>query len=212
LLGREPTHSELALGHQQGAGTAARMILNTGNASTRNLLANNVPAGASPQDAARHIMNYYGFDKKPPVPYVPGVSLASNPMLPGTLPEPVAPVAAPVAPAPVAAPVEPGLMSKLGFMTPESEAAMKTKALGPDGKGGSGSPLATGLSGLDDISKGLNPQVSPQAAAEAARISPMSGGAEVGGGGIGPQAQALLSQLMNARRQRYGLTLPGGMP
>ena len=197
LLGREPTNSELALGHQQGAGTAARMILNTGNASTRNLAVNNVPPGLPPAESARHIMNYYGFDKKLPVPYIPGVTLDSNPVQMPGMPPAVAP--APVAPAtPIA--------------EPDAQAAFRAKAMGADGKGGPGTPYAMAMSGTDDLSKGLRPQVDPQAAAAAAQITPMSGGADMGGANIGPQAQALLSQLMQARRQRYGLTLPGGMP
>ena len=85
-LGREPTNSEMALAHQQGAGTAAKMLTGTGNASAKNLRVNNVPAGATPQQAANKIMSYYGFDKQGTsaptavagAPSTPGVTLASN--------------------------------------------------------------------------------------------------------------------------------------
>ncbi|HEX3412887.1 MAG TPA: hypothetical protein VHT00_14300 [Stellaceae bacterium] len=60
-LGRDPTPSELALAHQQGAVTAARMLTGTGNAPAGNLSVNNVPANAAPQDAAQRIMAYYGM-------------------------------------------------------------------------------------------------------------------------------------------------------
>jgi len=80
FLGRDPTHSELALGHQQGAETAAKMITGTGNAPGKHLVANNIPANTPPQEAARKIMDYYGFNKRPG--QVPGLSLATNPLLP----------------------------------------------------------------------------------------------------------------------------------
>jgi len=60
-LGRAPSPGELALAHQQGAGTAARMLLGSGNASARNLAVNNVPGGLGPQAAAQKIMGYYGM-------------------------------------------------------------------------------------------------------------------------------------------------------
>jgi len=72
-LGREPTNSELALAHQQGAGTAARMISGVGNASPKALAVNRVDPNASPQQAAAKIMNYYGFGDQG---QVPGMSLA----------------------------------------------------------------------------------------------------------------------------------------
>jgi hypothetical protein len=67
-LGRPPTMAELALAHQQGAGTAAKMIMGTGNAPPGNLAVNNVAPGASPQAAANKIMAYYGMPNTP----VPG--------------------------------------------------------------------------------------------------------------------------------------------
>ena len=58
-LGRPPTGPELALAHQQGAGTAAKMLLGTGNASARNLAVNKASGG--PQEAAQKIMSYYAM-------------------------------------------------------------------------------------------------------------------------------------------------------
>jgi hypothetical protein len=60
-LGRAPSPGELALAHQQGAGTAAKMLLGSGNASASNLAVNNVPGGLGPQAAAQKIMSYYGM-------------------------------------------------------------------------------------------------------------------------------------------------------
>jgi len=82
MLGREPTYSELAVAHQQGAETAGRMLLGTGNAPSHHLAVNNVPVNASGQEAARHIMNYYGFggpNRKP------GMTLNSLPSVLGNL-------------------------------------------------------------------------------------------------------------------------------
>jgi len=59
-LGREPTPGELALAHQQGAGTAAKMLTGAGNASNYNLAVNNA-GGLGPQAAAQKIMGYYGM-------------------------------------------------------------------------------------------------------------------------------------------------------
>jgi hypothetical protein len=207
-LGREPTYSELALAHQQGAETATKMISGTGNAPRANLMVNNVPAQASGPEAARHIMNYYGFDnKKPPM----GMSLAYNPLL-GQLqnPVPTAPSPLPVlppdqaqsvqaamgAPAPAAAPPETSMWE-----------GIKAKLLGTDGKGGKDSPIG----GLEDIARGFSNRPSAAAQVEAAKISPMSPGLDTAGSG-GVAAQSLLSQLLQARRKNYGLTLNGGMP
>lgn len=60
-LGRPPTPGEMALAHQQGAVTAARMLSGAGNASASSLAVNNVNPGASPQAAAAKIMGYYGM-------------------------------------------------------------------------------------------------------------------------------------------------------
>jgi hypothetical protein len=60
-LGRPPTLGELALAHQQGAGTAAKMLAGTGNAPAGNLAVNNVAPGSSPGAAANKIMAYYGM-------------------------------------------------------------------------------------------------------------------------------------------------------
>jgi hypothetical protein len=64
-LGRPPTQAELALAHQQGAGTAVKMLTGTGNASANNLAVNNVAPGSSSQAAAQKIMAYYGLPNAP---------------------------------------------------------------------------------------------------------------------------------------------------
>jgi hypothetical protein len=61
INGRPPTMAELAVMHQQGGGTGARMVAGTGNAPPRNLLLNNIRADASPQQAVDKINNYYGM-------------------------------------------------------------------------------------------------------------------------------------------------------
>jgi hypothetical protein len=61
INGRPPTMQELAVMHQQGGVTGARMVAGTGNAPPRNLLLNNIAANASPQQAVARINNYYGM-------------------------------------------------------------------------------------------------------------------------------------------------------
>ena len=200
-LGREPTHSERALAHQQGAETAARMISGVGNASPQNLKVNAVNPNASPKEAAAKIMNYYGFGDQG---QVPGMSLAYNPMLPQLQHGPTAP--SPFPPAPVAPPAAPtgGLWSKLGLTTPESEVALQTNAAAAAGKEGKG------LEGLDLIAKGLNPQIAPTAAQAAATISPMA--PDVQGAQNAMAAQQLMAALMANRQQKFGLSLTGRQP
>ena len=76
-LGREPTPGEMALAHQQGAGTAGNMLTGHGNASARNLAVNNVPPGAGPQAAASKIMGYYGMPGAAGVPASPRDAVAA---------------------------------------------------------------------------------------------------------------------------------------
>ena len=76
-LGREPTPGEMALAHQQGAGTAGNMLTGQGNASASNLAVNNVPAGAGPQAAASKIMGYYGMPGAAGVPANPRDAVAA---------------------------------------------------------------------------------------------------------------------------------------
>ena len=59
MHGRMPTHGELALMHQQGGETGARMVAGTGNAPSRNLAVNNIDPNSTPQDAAAKIQAYY---------------------------------------------------------------------------------------------------------------------------------------------------------
>ena len=65
INGRPPTAPELALMHQQGGVTGARMVAGTGNAPGRNLAVNNVSPGASPQQAVAKIQGYYGMPNVP---------------------------------------------------------------------------------------------------------------------------------------------------
>jgi hypothetical protein len=189
-LGREPTNSELALAHQQGAATAADMLTGKGNASPQALAVNGVDPGASPDAAARKIMDFYGFNKQGLFPYPPGMTLTSN-GLPGQPTDPNA------AATPATAAAQPGL---------------KEKILGADDKGGAGTPFADAMAGLDTINKGLQNKVTPAAAAAAATITPMSPGfdASAGGGGSPQNAAALMQALlMRNRRPPMGTTLTG---
>lgn len=200
ILKREPSFSELALGHQQGAETAARMILGTGNAPAQNLAVNRVDPNASPQAAASQIMNYYGFGDRNQIPYlqpgqmpqgpIPGVSLSYNPMAGPQAPMPMPPPSqfAPTAAPPVTPP-------------PAPPPTATDQIMGELGKTGGNSPL-------DDIAKGISPKVNPAVAAEAAKITPMA--ADASGAGAAQAAQALMAQLLQKRRGAQGLTLTGG--
>ena len=208
LLGREPTLSELALGHQQGAQTAASMILGTGNAPTRNLAVNNVDPNTPPQEAARQIMNYYGFDKKPPLTVAgmtPGLSIASNSQAFQT------PEAAPAGSIPyIGAFTPPGVSlnaTPVEAAAPPASATFAQRLMGADGKGGAGSPLAFMSEGADQTLKGIRNTPSPEAAAAAARIDPSSIGASVGQqqAAVGPMAQSMLTQMIQAMQKRRGM-------
>ena len=73
INGRVPTLSELALMHQQGGVTGARMVAGTGNAPARNLAVNNVDPSLGPQDAAAKIQAYYKMpNTQMPEDYVGG--------------------------------------------------------------------------------------------------------------------------------------------
>ena len=61
INGRPPTLAELAVMHQQGGVTGARMAAGTGNASPGALAVNNIDPNASPQQAAAGIKAYYGM-------------------------------------------------------------------------------------------------------------------------------------------------------
>lgn len=180
-LNREPTYSELALAHQQGAQTAVKMLTGTGNAPDRNLVVNKVPAGTPGPEAAKMIANYYGFDKNK----VPGITLT------GMTPVAASPGGPMVTAPPVAGPpiVDPQVVTPPPVATPAIDPKQQEKALGT-------------------IANAIAPKVDPNAAAEAARITPMSAD------GLGMQnagaAQTLMSQLLQARRKMYGTTLMGG--
>ena len=190
-LGRDPTMSELALAHQQGAGTAARMISGVGNASPENLRVNKVDPNATPQQAANKIMAYYGFGDQG---QVPGMSLAYNPMLP-QLQQPVPTAASPFPPAPVPPPVPPTMTDQI-----------KTALFGAQGGGGKD----TGLSDIQAIASGFNPKVNPQVAAQAAQITPMS--PDAGQAGNAAAASQLMAALLANKRQKFGLSLTDRQP
>jgi len=63
--GRAPTFQDLALMHQQGGVTGAKMVAGTGNAPAGNLAVNNVAPGSSPQQAVAAINKYYGMPNTP---------------------------------------------------------------------------------------------------------------------------------------------------
>jgi hypothetical protein len=65
INGRPPTFQELALMHQQGGVTGARMAAGTGNAPVGNLAVNNIPTGASPGQAVGQINRFYGMPNEP---------------------------------------------------------------------------------------------------------------------------------------------------
>ena len=221
MLGREPTFSELAVAHQQGAQTAGQMLLGTGNAPSHHLAVNNVPVNSSGPEAARHIMNYYGFNNPQ---RRQGLTLNSLPMMLGgefgqQAPPQFPPAPLPGAPAPLPAPItNPALAAgQLGAapvapapaVNPAAKQFMDT-LMGPDGKGGKGTPYEGISKGADQIAAGASPKVNPAVAAEAARVTPTPFGdaASVGGAG-NPTAANLLQQLLQNRRQKYGLSLTG---
>lgn len=99
-LGRDPSWSELALAHQQGAGGAIN-LLSGKPVDPRNLAVNNIDPASDPRAAASKIMSYYGLGKGAPVPPTQRpVQIASA--NPGFVPE-----ARPLAstPSPEAAPI-----------------------------------------------------------------------------------------------------------
>ena len=109
INGRQPTLSELALMHQQGGVTGARMVAGTGNAPPRNLAVNNVDPNASPQDAVAKIQSYYKMpDATMPEGYAGGAPSGRDAVTQAllaqdgkpTTPMPTGPAAAPPAPGP----------------------------------------------------------------------------------------------------------------
>jgi hypothetical protein len=62
-FGRQPTMQELAVMHQQGATGGGDLLAGQGTIP-RNLAANNIPAGATPQQAVGKINSYYGMPNR----------------------------------------------------------------------------------------------------------------------------------------------------
>ena len=194
-LGREPTNSELALAHQQGAGTAVKMLTGAGNAPAQNLRVNNVSPNLPPQAAAQQIMNYYGFDK------TPGMTLNSpmfDPNRPGAFAmggTGAVPAAGGFAPPPAATPGV-SLAS-----APVADPTFMQKLLGADEKGGKGTPFDTILEGLGGMAKGAAPAAPAQdqflpttGASVDARIAAQQ-----------PLAQSILSQMIQQMQARRGM-------
>jgi hypothetical protein len=210
ILGRDPSYGELALAHQQGASTAARMVLGTGNASTRNLEVNNVNPNLPPQAAAEKIMNYYGFGNK-----TPGTTLNTQGMF-----DPNAPGAF-AATAPGAVPFAGGFTPPPGGTTLTSAPADIAAASGAapasfaqrlfggannTGDAAKNTPFANTFAGLEDIKKGINPKTATSNDPRDGLnyIAPSNLAASVGQqqAASQPLAQGLLTQMIQAMQQR----------
>lgn len=78
-LGREPTHGELALAHQQGAGGALALLTGRGDIDPNNLRVNNIDPSLGRSAQAQRIMAYYGYDGSQPPAQSAGVQAAAAP-------------------------------------------------------------------------------------------------------------------------------------
>lgn len=206
-LGREPSASELALAHQQGPETAVKMLTGTGNAPARNLIVNKVDPNLPPQEAAKQIMNYYGFNK------TPGMTLTSQGMFD------------PNAPGAFAAPAEGAVPYAGGFALPTGGTSLTTtpveapasinfadrflgtdaanKLLGADRAGGKGTPFANLTEGLGDLSKGISPKTTDPTLNQ---ITPTSGiGVDQRIAAQQPLAQNILTQMIQSMQARRGM-------
>ena len=209
ILGRDPTYGELALAHQQGAATAARMVLGTGNASTRNLEVNNVNPNLPPQAAAEKIMNYYGFGNK-----TPGVTLNNqgmfDPNAPGAFAA-AAPGAVPFAggftppPGGTTLTSAPADIAAASGATPASFAQRMLGGANATGEAAKNTPFANTFEGLSAIQKGISPKA--PAANDLNTIAPSNLAASVGQqqAASQPLAQGLLTQMIQAMQQRRGI-------
>jgi len=81
INGRPPSPAEMAVMHQQGGVTGARMIAGTGNAPAHNLSVNRVDPNASPQQATARIKEYYGMPDEAGAP----AQTVSQPPRPATM-------------------------------------------------------------------------------------------------------------------------------
>ena len=68
INGRDASPAELALMHQQGGVTGARMVAGTGNAPPGNLAVNNINPAAGPAAAVARIKQFYGMPDAPMTP------------------------------------------------------------------------------------------------------------------------------------------------
>jgi hypothetical protein len=205
-LGRDPTFSELALAHQQGADTAGRMLTGKGNAPRENLVVNKVDPNLPPQEAAKQIMNYYGFNKA-----IPGMTINADPMpfvnpnAPGAF---TAPAQAPAGSIPYVSAFTPppgrSLMSNpddVATAAGTAPASFAERAFGAGGQGGKGTPYGDTLAGLEEVSKGLSPKSDPRlndiapstASTVDTRIASQM-----------PLAQSMLTQMIQQMQQRRG--------
>ena len=197
-LGREPTYSELALAHQQGASTAGKMLTGTGNAPPQNLAVNNVNPNATPQEAAAKIMNYYGFNK-------PGMTI-NSPMFDPTAVGAFA--AAPTGEIPYAGGFTgPGVsLTSTPVQAGAAPASFADRMLeGANSANPKGTPFANTFEGLGDIQKGISPKA--PAANDLNTIVPSSLGASVGQqqAAMTPLAQNMLTQMIQQMQQRRGV-------
>jgi len=199
-LGREPTFSELALAHQQGASTAGNMLTGAGNAPAKNLAVNNINPNLPPQAAAEKIMNYYGFDKRP------GMTLNSaSPMFDPNAPGAFAPPAQGAVPF-AAGFQPPGLSLASNPAAAAAPASFAERMLsGANNPNNKGTPFANTFEGLGDIQKGISPKA--PAANDMNTIAPSSLGASVGQqqAAMSPIAQNILTQMIQQMQQRRGV-------
>lgn len=195
-LNREPTHSELALAHQQGADTAGKMLTGRGNAPPENLRVNGVDPNAPPQEAASKIMNYYGFgDQQRRL----GMTLNTLPVAPEQF---RTPEASPAGSIPYIGAFQPAgtnlnMNPVEAAAAPTAAASLKDRLLGTDGMGGKGTPFADILGGLGDMAKGVVQKPDPTAN----QFLPTTGASvDQRIAAQAPLAQNLLAQLLKRRQ------------
>lgn len=209
-LGRDPSFSELAVAHQQGGDTAGRMLTGTGNAPKKNLAVNNVDPNAGPQEAARQVMNYYGFDKKPIIPgtamtgMTPGLAAVDNPQAFSAGPPGAVPYAGAFSP--------PGLSLastpvEAATAAPAQPASFVDRFVGKGDAADKKSPIGQAFEGADQLTKGVRNAPSPEFAAAAAKVDPSSIGQSMGAqqAAISPAAQGILTQMIQNIQRRRGM-------
>lgn len=200
ILGREPNSDELEAGQQFGPEITAMNIMQQRQALGRSLATNRAPPGAPPSVVP---VNNVPFDRSLPMPQaspIPGVSLSYNSMLPQMQPPvdaplpPALPAAVPYTFPPPPAPTQAAEAAKIPEQSAVEKAAAELNKKDSElGKG------------LDDVARGISPKPNPAAAAEAAKISPMS--QDPNPLMAAQAAQTLMAQLMQKRQNRLGTSL-----